>query len=310
MKTSKQLKKRSGSGMLALSIALCFITTAIGFSSAKLASIIFGNVHSNGITVQANEYAMDKAEELRSTAYSALEGEIRHGINARGYFEQVTVEPEKVIASSGVRQKNITINVYYRSELSPRATLYLKRSNWNNMGCPIGSILAWPSNSTPGDGGVWLTCNGSAIPSKYSTLRDLVGNNTPDFRGKFLRGYGSVNSSNASGNLLAVQMDSDPRLTGSFFTYAPQYVAHMYTTGSPWNSGYFNLDNTCPTYGPFSGDKTHMLVYDTKFDRGKTSENHTYIYRIFLDNSLRLYGKTSSETRPINVAVNFIIKAE
>ena len=56
---------------------------------------------------------------------------------------------------------------------------------------PVGSVMAWPSNSTPTSGGVWLECNGQAIPSQYKKLREIMGDKTPNYAGVFLRGYGS-----------------------------------------------------------------------------------------------------------------------
>ena len=51
--------------------------------------------------------------------------------------------------------------------------------------------MAWPSNSVPSSGGVWLECNGQSIPSQYKQLIALIGSKTPDYQGVFLRGYGS-----------------------------------------------------------------------------------------------------------------------
>ena len=51
--------------------------------------------------------------------------------------------------------------------------------------------MAWPAEETPTSGGVWLECNGQAIDTKYTRLRELVGDHTPNYQGVFLRGYGS-----------------------------------------------------------------------------------------------------------------------
>lgn len=56
---------------------------------------------------------------------------------------------------------------------------------------PVGAIMAWPAEETPTSGGVWLECNGQAIDTKYTRLRELVGDHTPNYQGVFLRGYGS-----------------------------------------------------------------------------------------------------------------------
>lgn len=65
-------------------------------------------------------------------------------------------------------------------------------------GAPTGSIVAHTSNTIPNG---WLKCDGSAIPTgaEYDFLRDMVGNNTPDLRGMFLRGAGSDGENHFSG---------------------------------------------------------------------------------------------------------------
>lgn len=51
---------------------------------------------------------------------------------------------------------------------------------------PVGTITAYAGSSAPTG---WLLCDGSAISvSTYPTLHGLVGNNTPDLRGRFPMG--------------------------------------------------------------------------------------------------------------------------
>ena len=86
---------------------------------------------------------------------------------------------------------------------------------------PVGAVMAWPSSSTPSSGGVWLECNGQSIPGQYKQLIALIGSKTPDYRGIFLRGYGSQtvkayqgfivkekNQKYSSGNLGEIQTDA------------------------------------------------------------------------------------------------------
>ena len=67
---------------------------------------------------------------------------------------------------------------------------------------PVGAVMAWPAEEIPTSGGVWLECNGQSIPSQYKRLRELVGDNTPNYQGIFLRGYGSQTTSVPQGILL------------------------------------------------------------------------------------------------------------
>jgi Phage Tail Collar Domain len=50
---------------------------------------------------------------------------------------------------------------------------------------PIGTIVAYHGQRIP-DG--WLLCDGSLISAAHNGLIDLVGSNTPDLQGFFLRG--------------------------------------------------------------------------------------------------------------------------
>lgn len=51
---------------------------------------------------------------------------------------------------------------------------------------PIGSIVIWANSAVPTG---WLECDGSPIPAEYTALIALVGANTPDLRGEFVRGW-------------------------------------------------------------------------------------------------------------------------
>lgn len=61
-------------------------------------------------------------------------------------------------------------------------------SEAENVGSPIGSVMAWPFAKNPKDG-IWLDCNGQILNSKdYPEFVALFGNKLPDYRGQFLRG--------------------------------------------------------------------------------------------------------------------------
>ena len=58
-------------------------------------------------------------------------------------------------------------------------------------GIPVGMIFAWPVGQNPEDMDNWLECNGQSISrSVYPELHALLGSQTPDLRGLFLRGQG------------------------------------------------------------------------------------------------------------------------
>ena len=53
---------------------------------------------------------------------------------------------------------------------------------------PTGAIMSFYRYTAP-DG--WLICDGNSIPSQYTSLIALVGANTPNLRGMFIRGWSS-----------------------------------------------------------------------------------------------------------------------
>ena len=61
------------------------------------------------------------------------------------------------------------------------------------VGEPIGTIKMWPSATPPEN---YLLCDGGAIPNEeqYAALRSVVGNNTPDLRGRFVAGYDNADT--------------------------------------------------------------------------------------------------------------------
>jgi len=305
-------QKRTGSGLLAMAVILCFITSLTALASARLSNSMFSAVQTNKINLGAQEYAQIKAVLLRATPYDKLKAESKSAIEDSGYYQQVTLGEEVVYKATNSKSKKLAINIFYGSETTPRFTINLTRSVWTSTGCPIGSIVAWPSDKMPTDGGVWLRCEGNYIPEKYVVLRALVGSTAPDFRGKFLRGYDNRSSIHTTAPLLDTQQDTVQELQGSFYTYVPQYIANdPYTNPQKaWKTGYTEFNPAImPTSGVFLGIE-HPWE-DTRIDRQDvpTTENYTYSYKINFSNAsgnIRL----ATEVRPINTAVIFLIKAQ
>lgn len=79
-------------------------------------------------------------------------------------------------------------------------------------GVPVGTIISWPVATNPEDMDNWLECNGQNIsPSVYPELYALIGGQTPDLRGLFLRGHGGNSAA------LGIQQgDAIRNITGGF----------------------------------------------------------------------------------------------
>lgn len=116
----------------------------------------------------------------------------------------------------------------------------------------------------------WLICDGRSCAG--TELAKMIGNNVPDLRGRFLRMIGG----NAAGMGVA-QGDCIRNITGALNTPAETYA------GGP--SGAFSLRNG-----------------------GATVDGHSYEVSSLSFNASRVVP-TGPENRPINMAFNFIIKA-
>ncbi len=125
-------------------------------------------------------------------------------LDVEGDTDMVNLYGESILANDAHASTNLSTNLFEFStsistgdncstngemaKKSNGALMICKSGKWSAAvsGVPVGTVTAWTSYSIPSG---WLKCNGSSIPSKYSELRSLVGSNTPDLRGRFVRGW-------------------------------------------------------------------------------------------------------------------------
>jgi len=170
---------------------------------------------------------------------------------------------------------------------------------------PTGTVLAYAGTSAPSG---WLTCDGTAVSrSTYAALYTAIGVahgygdnsttfNLPDYRGRFVRGGDAMFGGSAASR--------DPDKAGR----------------TAANTG----GNTGNAVGSVQGDvmQGHYHSYQTRY--GGSIGNDSYIAGLASPTSVsgtaraEIYGpsndgttgapRTSSETRPLNAYVNYIIK--
>ena len=146
---------------------------------------------------------------------------------------------------------------------------------------PVGVPVPWPS-ATPPTG--WLKCNGAAFSAEeYPELaKAYPTNKLPDLRGEFIRGWDDGRDVDSGRALLSEQLDAMQNVTGSLIDN---------TMGSASSaSGVFNV-------GSSSG---------VKYAAPSTGNAFSY-YGVTLD--LSRSARTSAETRPRNIAFNYIVRA-
>ena len=132
---------------------------------------------------------------------------------------------------------------------------------------PVGCIMAWPSAFPPSG---WIECNGQAAPT-YA-LQVIVGNNVPDLRDRFIRGWNHARGVNS------FQDDAIQNITGNIT---------LGNNGIP-NSG---ADGVFTATGSTS---------QAAFGGGS-------VPKVWNFDASRVV-RTADETRPKNIALMYIIK--
>jgi len=159
------------------------------------------------------------------------------------------------------------------------------------MTVPVGTIVMWGGNNNIPPG--WLECDGTLQSSAtYPTLASIIGSNfgqgapagqfyLPDLRGRFIRGVdGGMGRDPDSASRVDMQTGNEiGPLVGSIQSHAFQNHTHPYNS-FPGSSGSI----ASGTYWQASQAETGQV------------DQPQY--------------QTSSETRPINAYLYFIIKAE
>ncbi len=172
----------------------------------------------------------------------------------------------------------LSVKIGDGQEISPRQqilsapyALQAEKAKHHSNIIPAGTIVPyWSHTAPPG----WLMCDGSEIPSdsEYEKLRAMVGNTVPDLRGVFLRG---LNNGRNDG----LHDPDDERELGSF--QYDQFQSHTHKWGA------YQKDS-------MSNGTRDPIVPGTSYETSPPTQ----------DGDVRC----GSETRPKNIAVNFIIK--
>ena len=279
--TPPTTQRRNGSAIIVLVAVAAIIMSMIAISTAKIFQASLGSLDSTKTALQAQQYAAAEAAILLATNYDDLTAHDRQNIQNTDYFSEVELSEESDY-NDDIKQRTATISIYRGNEALPRYTLEsILLSKNEESGVPIGTVIAWPVNSLPQESGTWLECNGQSCAA-YPKLVAVLGRSTvPDYRGVFLRGYGSRTSSHygtvthQSGALGELQGDAIRNITGNVAT------SMSYADGKLFQMSYvirtFDRDGGGP-------------VNATSFDASRVIP-------------------TANENRPINMAVRYFIKA-
>ncbi|KFK91689.1 hypothetical protein IV04_24710 [Serratia sp. Ag1] len=149
---------------------------------------------------------------------------------------------------------------------------------------PVGIPQPWPTNTAPAG---WLKCNGAAFDkAKYPLLAVAYPSGVlPDLRGEFIRGADDGRGVDSGRTLLSAQMDAVQKFTGK-------------TNG---------LQHFIPGLTPQGIISQGETVATTTGLTETTGGTGNGVFRVNIDASLQI--RTATETRPRNIAFNYIVRA-
>ena len=278
------------------------VSSLMGVSMAKVTSVSTHSLSSNKITLQAHQFASDKAEFLKSETYSSLASQGKKAVPGSLYYDEVTVGKETAMPSNqNIKEKPCRVNVYYGDESIPRATLFFNRYSvsQNESSIPKGTILPWYGKS-------------SDIPDGFALCDGTKG--TPDLRNRFLVGAGSNYALGDTGGedqvtLTGTQIGNHYHYLGSLYRKkSGKHIKHglnliSFSSGSvdaPFprgnkNVSFFSDDEYPPSFHCYLGSSSDFA-----------SEKMSYITSLAVGTA----AQEAHENRPPYYALYYIMKLE
>ncbi|HWL28735.1 MAG TPA: phage tail protein [Burkholderiaceae bacterium] len=175
------------------------------------------------------------------------------------------------------------------SSSTPASTAFVQNA------VPAGVVLPYAGPVPPAG---WLLCDGSNVSrTTYAKLFAAVGTTygvgdgsttfkLPDLRGEFVRGLDNARGVDAARTLGSAQTDTMQQVTGTLLSRTGTAAIGAITA----STGPFSTAVKAGTPGaPLTFDPSNQNLDVTTFDLSKSA-------------------RTSTETRPRNVAMNYIIK--
>ncbi|KLF98856.1 phage tail protein [Enterobacter asburiae] len=149
---------------------------------------------------------------------------------------------------------------------------------------PVGIPIPWPSATPPAG---WLKCNGATfIADLYPKLAlAYPALKLPDLRGEFIRGWDDGRGVDVGRGVLSAQLDALQKMTGTASNGA---ATGFINNSTSIVTGVFKRGVT--TYGNTTAQDPNYQGVDLLFDTS-------------------LVARSSTETRPRNVAFNYIVRA-
>ena len=288
--------RHNGSAALAIIVVMGIVSSLMGVSMAKVTSVSTHSLSSNKITLQAHQFASDKAEVLKSETYSSLASQGKKAVAGSLYYDEVTVGKETAMPSNqNIKEKPCCVNVYYGDESIPRATLSFNRYSvsQNESSIPKGTILPWYGKS-------------SDIPEGFALCDGTKG--TPDLRNRFLVGAGSNYALGDTGG------EDQVTLTGTQIGNHYHYVAGTqsaqirfvkFSSHSAF-SAIFPAGAKTSIYTFHNHTASKFLRHESDFSSNSFSKDFGFISSLAVGTA----AQEAHENRPPYYALSFIMKLE
>ncbi|SFN54282.1 phage tail protein [Xenorhabdus japonica] len=166
-------------------------------------------------------------------------------------------------------------------ELANTANQNVTNAHMDGSSLPVGVPVPWPTETPPKG---WLMCNGDSFDiARYPKLAlAYPSGKLPDLRGEFIRGWDGGSGNDAGRALLSSQTDAIQNIVGTF--------------------GRTQLFHGAVASGPFQASN---WLHSTGL---KLSSNTGYGAATWTFDASRAV-RTANETRPRNIAFNYIVKA-
>jgi hypothetical protein len=267
------------------------------------------------ITEDNNTVVFAETQSIKTDNFGVFSHIISTGNPNTNTFNDIDFSVQELKVKVLINYNSNDITVYDQPlQYTPYAH-YSKRATKADNGVPTGAVMPYMGNENTVPEG-WLLCNGDDITiiNETKNLRDLLGSSkTPDLRGVFLRGSGNLGGDNfyVGPSLGDIQLDTQREHDHGVGTIqiATNSGTHQHIhrfnldKGTSVLTGFGNNDGAPERYGYDGSDgqtaiSTEKKANDSFYQGGEHKHPIT--------------GKTAkfgtTENRPINVGVNYIIK--
>lgn len=213
--------------------------------------------HSSGAVIYPVHTAIDSDEANELTAKYTTRGDIvyqgastfeRLGVGAANYVLKTNgTDPswgqvvEANIADDAVTAAKIAAGAVGASEIANGTVGVdeLATAVINKL-VPVGTIAMYGGATAPTG---WLLCNGDAIDAGYTALKAIVGNNTPDLKGRFAIGDNSTLTLLGTGGSATIAEANLPSHTHTFSATSGAMSANATLTHSVTDPGHVHTIN-------------------------------------------------------------------